>query len=276
MATVTGLTAEKTLELLDEDIIAAVVSGDDLILTTRGGDTINAGNVRGAAGADGADGADAATGDVNPTAGTTPIRDASGRVKGFTPSASDDLTTKAYVDAADTAAIATAGTAADTKDTAKIAAFLAADQTFAGNVTVGGLVSTGVHVTEFSAGSLANNTTTTDAPVAGTSGTSFVAPASGNVVITLTMYLKSSTAGVYSMGGLIVRAGGTVGSGTVFATKSALIINANTQWIRCSGAVAITGLTPGSTYNVQAVFHSDTAGTSVSGSAYTFVINPAH
>jgi hypothetical protein len=50
MATVTGLTAEKMLELADENIVAAEIVGDNLILTTRGGITIDAGVVVGPAG----------------------------------------------------------------------------------------------------------------------------------------------------------------------------------------------------------------------------------
>lgn len=47
MATVTGLTAEKMLELADEQVVGGGILGDDLILTTRGGSDINAGDVRG-------------------------------------------------------------------------------------------------------------------------------------------------------------------------------------------------------------------------------------
>ena len=50
MATVTGITAQHMLEISDANIVAAEVVGNDLILTTRGGDLINAGNVRGLTG----------------------------------------------------------------------------------------------------------------------------------------------------------------------------------------------------------------------------------
>jgi hypothetical protein len=277
MATITGYTAAKEDELHGDQIVDGEVTGDNLILTKRDGSTIDAGNVRGATGAPGADGADAAPGDVNPTANTTPIRDTSGRVKGFTPASSDDLTTKAYTDAADTAAItaaeASAATTADTKDTAKIAAFLAADQTFAGKVTAAGFISGDDAVSVIQTGSLLSTTSTSNQNMNG-AGLVFVAPASGCVVINLTQYLKSGTAGVYAMAGLIVRAGGTVGSGTAVYTNSAILINANTQWTRAGGAVLVTGLTPGSTYNVLPCYHSDTAGTSISASAYDLVVNP--
>lgn len=61
MATVTGLTAEHMLALSDANIVAAEVVGNDLILTTRGGQQINAGNVRGSQGP---------TGPVGPTTTT--------------------------------------------------------------------------------------------------------------------------------------------------------------------------------------------------------------
>lgn len=48
MGAITVLTAVRTLELLGETIIGANVVGDNLMLTTRSGLTINAGSVRGA------------------------------------------------------------------------------------------------------------------------------------------------------------------------------------------------------------------------------------
>lgn len=50
---VTGMTAEKMLQLAAEEIISGGVVGDDLILTTRGGTSINAGDVRGPSGPSG-------------------------------------------------------------------------------------------------------------------------------------------------------------------------------------------------------------------------------
>lgn len=47
MVSVTGYTAEHTDEVFNESIVSGSIDGDDLILTTRGGDDINAGNVRG-------------------------------------------------------------------------------------------------------------------------------------------------------------------------------------------------------------------------------------
>ena len=47
MATVTGLTAARMQEIADASIVSGEIVGDDLILTTSGGDDINAGNVVG-------------------------------------------------------------------------------------------------------------------------------------------------------------------------------------------------------------------------------------
>jgi microcystin-dependent protein len=53
MATITGYTAAHMLELANENVIDGDVVGNNLILVTRGGTNINAGNVRGPTGASG-------------------------------------------------------------------------------------------------------------------------------------------------------------------------------------------------------------------------------
>lgn len=47
MATVTGYTAAKMQEIIDETVSGAHITGDNLILELTGGDTVDAGNVRG-------------------------------------------------------------------------------------------------------------------------------------------------------------------------------------------------------------------------------------
>ena len=56
MATVTGLTAARMMEIEAQSIVDGTVTGDNLILTRFDGDTINAGNVRGPKGDTGATG----------------------------------------------------------------------------------------------------------------------------------------------------------------------------------------------------------------------------
>lgn len=53
MATVTGLTAERMIESENMSVVGGDIVGDNLVLTTRGGDTINAGSVRGPQGPQG-------------------------------------------------------------------------------------------------------------------------------------------------------------------------------------------------------------------------------
>lgn len=62
MATVTGFTAERSQDIEDQAIIDGSVVGDNLILERNNGETVNAGNVRGAAGLDGDDGVDGGDG----------------------------------------------------------------------------------------------------------------------------------------------------------------------------------------------------------------------
>lgn len=53
MADVTGMTAQKMLQIANDTVVSGVVDGDNLVLETRGGDTIDAGHVKGTPGAPG-------------------------------------------------------------------------------------------------------------------------------------------------------------------------------------------------------------------------------
>src|SRR6266540_644103 len=95
MASVTGFTAARMLAIENASIVDGDISGDNLILTKHDGSTVNAGNVRGPAGTDGTD---AAPGSVTVVADTTIVRTSDGRGKVATPTATEDATTKGYVD----------------------------------------------------------------------------------------------------------------------------------------------------------------------------------
>jgi hypothetical protein len=99
-------------------------------------------------------------------------------------------------------------------------------------------------------------------------GTSFVAPLSGIVFVTVDAHLEENTNGNAAYCGFELRSGGTVGSGTV-------IVAASTDWsVGTSNSVAaggaarvngmkrrlITGLTPGATYNVRTMHLTTPAG----------------
>jgi Concanavalin A-like lectin/glucanases superfamily len=60
MATITGLTADRMIAIENASVVDGDVVGDDLILTTKGGQQINAGNVRGPEGDQGPVGSDLA------------------------------------------------------------------------------------------------------------------------------------------------------------------------------------------------------------------------
>src|SRR3954467_6625697 len=53
MATITGMTAERMLEIEAASVVDGDIVGDDLFLTRKDGTPLNAGNVRGPRGADG-------------------------------------------------------------------------------------------------------------------------------------------------------------------------------------------------------------------------------
>lgn len=72
MAEVTGYTAERMKQIEDETIVAGEVVGDELILQTREGTLLNAGNVRGPQGPAGTNGTNGTNGAPGP-AGTVPI-----------------------------------------------------------------------------------------------------------------------------------------------------------------------------------------------------------
>lgn len=59
MGTITGLTADRMIEIEDASVVDGNVVGDNLILERHDGSTIDAGNVRGAAGSNGTNGVNA-------------------------------------------------------------------------------------------------------------------------------------------------------------------------------------------------------------------------
>lgn len=65
MATVTGLTKDRMVEMENATVIDGDVIGDNLMLTTRGGTQINAGNVRGPQGTNGTQGPPGPVNSVN-------------------------------------------------------------------------------------------------------------------------------------------------------------------------------------------------------------------
>lgn len=107
------------------------------------------------------------------------------------------------------------------------------------------------------------NTTSTSF-VAGTSplGVTFVAPPSGAVVISMRGYIAQNINGQASIMSYAIRAGGSIGSGSVFSAANsdrALVcgrsVNASSPaLLQASITDGFNGLTPGATYNVRCEF----------------------
>lgn len=91
MATVNGFTAERMLAIENGTVVSGDVVGDDLILTTKDGTPINAGNVRGPIGP-------AQPYSVAVAGDMVIMRTSDGRGKVATPTAPEDIATKDYVD----------------------------------------------------------------------------------------------------------------------------------------------------------------------------------
>lgn len=110
MATVTGLTAARMLEIEAASVVdGSVDAAGNLTFTTHDGTPIDAGNVKGPQGLQGIKGDKGDTGDTGPegpskTATNLPypdtlaLRDASGRFQVASPSAASDVVTKSYAD----------------------------------------------------------------------------------------------------------------------------------------------------------------------------------
>ena len=95
----------------------------------------------------------------------------------------------------------------------------------------------------------------------------FVAPASGKVLVHWSTYAVHSVSGGFAMMSFEIRAGGTPGAGTVFLAASDVNAiqnrgnSAGSDDSQGGNSKLVTGLTPGSTYNIQGMYKIVTAGT---------------
>lgn len=105
-------------------------------------------------------------------------------------------------------------------------------------------------------------TSTSTSFVAGTTafGVSFVAPPSGVVVVTLSGYFRQSQDGGVALMSWTMKTGATVGSGTLVGTAAnsnralitgGVVTTGKPIYFQGSRASSVSGLTPGSTYNVR-------------------------
>ena len=113
-------------------------------------------------------------------------------------------------------------------------------------------------VTNFQVGSFTFNATTfgtdNDSGTYVDCGVAFVAATTGRALINFGGSTDNDTAAAFTIMAPVVRAGGTVGSGTTFLAASddeALSVGSTVAMRLAPPAVLVTGLTPGDTYNVR-------------------------
>jgi hypothetical protein len=137
------------------------------------------------------------------------------------------------------------------------------------HLTPEAFVSSRMQTRAFAGDGTTATTTSTTGDVMGASGAqgTFTAPASGIIEVTVMAELWSSVAGEVAACSFEVREGSTVGSGTVVdaaaITKAAL--SKSDQGVRSSMAYLVTGLVPGSVYNIATLLF---AGASTASAAW--------
>lgn len=114
-------------------------------------------------------------------------------------------------------------------------------------------------------------TGTTFIPTATVCGTSFTAPPSGSVYVTLSVTKSTTSSGALGYSSFEIRTGSTVGSGTVVTAASlnagvavgATVAGITIDRIQASRRVLVTGLTAGAAYNVQSMHLTTPSGNTV-------------
>lgn len=115
----------------------------------------------------------------------------------------------------------------------------------------------GVPITQAAtaAGSV-STTSTSYVTLSGDPGLSFVSPTSGRVMITIGAAMDGTVSDTYSTMGFQVRTGAVVGSGTIVyaANDTDVVAHQGLSDFSSSRTSLVTGLTSGTTYNVQALY----------------------
>lgn len=288
MATAVVMSAGATNDALDDLIETGAFDGSgDLILTTRGGSDINAGSptlvipdasttVKGlvelATTAEAAAGTDT-TRAITAEGLATAVPDSSLTVKGKVELA----TTAETITGTDaTRAVTPAGFAAgiaatDLDDLSDVVITSpAAGHTLQHNGTSWVNAAMVTQESEDNASATTNASAYTNTLTGGTAnrpGLTFKAPPSGKVLIHWSFYSTHSAVNGFAYMSFEIRAGTTIGSGTSFLAASD--VNAIVNRVSTGGSddaqmgssKLVTGLTPGSDYNIQGMWRVVTAGT---------------
>ncbi len=106
-------------------------------------------------------------------------------------------------------------------------------------------------------------------------GLTFVAPRSGKVLVTTTADIRNSTTG-RSYCSWIIKTGATIGSGTTFLDggDNAAASVVGTSGVMSEKTYEVTGLTPGSTYNVRQQFRNNAGGQTGTFERKSLVVQP--
>lgn len=123
--------------------------------------------------------------------------------------------------------------------------------------------------------------TTSTAKGTTTCGGTFVAPPSGSVMVTFNGVFQAAAGTGWCLMGAEIRSGSTVGSGTVAWTPTTDVggkCGTNSTDLFAGGCTRlVTGLTPGATYNVTAVFFAvGPSGLTISYFARSVAVYPVH
>lgn len=115
----------------------------------------------------------------------------------------------------------------------------------------------GVPITQTSsaAGSV-STTSLTYVALSGDPGLSFVSPTSGRVLVTIAAAMDGNAADTYATMGFQIRTGAVVGSGTIIqaANDTDVVAHQGTSDLTGGRTSLVSGLTSGSTYNVQTLY----------------------
>jgi hypothetical protein len=122
-------------------------------------------------------------------------------------------------------------------------------------------------------GSVTTNSTTTAVEFTSGPHITFVAPPSGSIMALVSTIVKSGTAGDSAECICYLRTGASSTAGSIVTSKG-IVYNYNTQWIRASGTLFSTNLTPGATYNLYLGVRTNTSGTVASVSTSDIVLVP--
>jgi hypothetical protein len=147
---------------------------------------------------------------------------------------------------------------------------------FAGQLLTANVFGVAVSDTEAALGTTTSTTFTATLTGGTACGASFVAPVSGIVIVHNSSVVDSSDAAQRSYCTIQIRAGGTIGSGTVFlaAADANAIYNLGVN-DNCYGrALRVTGLTAGATYNCQQLFRSANAAATASFLNKHLIVQP--